>query len=230
MNLPLQTDVAEEDAAKSAAFARLAEDSRRREFLVQLNEELRTPLNTIIDFAGLLGKKSVNADMTDYVARVLECAIRLRDIMNRKLAGPVHIHDASTAHGLAQSQCDVLHIEDDPLNFASVRLLLGSQRKLKVLRAISGENGIALAQTLAPKLILLDLDLPDIHGSEVIQRLQKEPATARIPVVVISGDTTPSQIEHLLGLGARNYVTKPFQVPAFLAVVDEVLQETAHSN
>jgi CheY-like chemotaxis protein len=78
-----------------------------------------------------------------------------------------------------------------------------------------------------PKLILLDLDLPDIHGSEVIQHLQKNPVTASIPVVVISGDATPSQIERLLVLGARNYLTKPFSAEPFLAVVDEVMQESA---
>jgi len=119
----------------------------------------------------------------------------------------------------------VLYIEDNSKIFASVKLLLGSKRSLKVLQAINGETGITLAQTQGPKLILLDLDLPDIHGSEVIQHLQKNPATARTPVVVISGDATPSQIERLLVLGARNYLTKPFEVESFLAVVDDVLEE-----
>jgi CheY-like chemotaxis protein len=55
--------------------------------------------------------------------------------------------------------------------------------------------------------------------------LQKNPATARIPVVVLSGDATPSQIERLLVLGARNYLTKPFEIEPFLAVVDQALAE-----
>ena len=59
------------------------------------------------------------------------------------------------------------------------------------------------------------------------QRLQKDPATARIPVVVISGDATASQIERLLVLGARNYLTKPFEPAPLLAVIDEVMQENA---
>jgi CheY-like chemotaxis protein len=88
-------------------------------------------------------------------------------------------------------------------------------------------TGVALALTRHPKLILLDLNLPDMHGSEVIQRLQKDPATARIPVVVISGDATPSQIERLLVLGAQNYLTKPFEPAPFLAVIDEIMQESA---
>ena len=111
------------------------------------------------------------------------------------------------------------------MNFGSVELLLGNKRALKVLQATSGKAGLILAQTQGPKFILLDLSLPDIHGSEVISRLQKNPATSNIPVIVISADATPSQIERLLVLGARNYLTKPFEVEPFLAVVDEVLEE-----
>ncbi len=225
MSLPLPPDVGETNGGDSVGSELLAEKSRRREFLVQLNEELRTPLNDIIDLAGHLEKQSAHTDITGDVARVRERANHLRDIMDRKLIEPVHIGDTSAAHSFAHSQCDVLHIEDDAINFASVKLLLGSQRKLKVLRAINGEQGINLAQTFAPRLILLDLDLPDIHGSEVFQRLQKEAVTGDIPVVVLSGDSSPSQIERLLILGARNYLIKPFKIPTFLAVIDGILQK-----
>src|SRR5207244_2715600 len=119
---------------------------------------------------------------------------------------------------------------DNPISFGAVKLLLGSQRALTVLQAICGENGIALAQIHSPRLILLDLNLPDIHGSEVISRLQKDPVTAHIPVVVISADATASQIERLLVLGAKNYLTKPFDIKPFLAVVDEALGENAPAH
>ena len=69
------------------------------------------------------------------------------------------------------------------------------------------------------------LNLPDMHGSEVLQRLQQNPETARIPVVILSADATPSQIERLLTAGARNYLTKPFDLDPFLAVIDEFVTE-----
>jgi len=72
-------------------------------------------------------------------------------------------------------------------------------------------------------MILLDLNLPDIHGSEVLRRLQSDTETAKIPVVVLSADATPSQIERLLSAGARNYLTKPFDIDPFLAVIDETV-------
>jgi DNA-binding response OmpR family regulator len=89
---------------------------------------------------------------------------------------------------------------------------------------------LALAETHGPKLILLDLNLPDIHGSEVLRRVQQNAATTHIPVVVISADATSSQIERLLSAGARNYLTKPFSIERFLAVVDEILEETDRTN
>jgi CheY-like chemotaxis protein len=187
-----------------------------------LSRELRPRLDVIVEVAELLKTKS---ESDENVQRILTAARGLLDAINRESVKP---RDGGAAPGSGSSErCDVLYIEDDSISFASVKLLLGNKRTLKVLQATSGETGVALAQKHNPKLILLDLDLPDVHGSEVIQRLQKDPATARIPVVVISGDATPSQIERLLVLGARNYLTKPFSIEPFLTVVDEILEETA---
>jgi CheY-like chemotaxis protein len=187
-----------------------------------LTQELRPQVNAIVKMAELLKRKAAS---DENVQQILTAARGLLDVISRESAKPGDGDDAAQSE--SNEQCDVLYIEDDPITFASVKLLLGTKRALKVLRATNGETGFALAQTRAPKLILLDLDLPDIHGSEVIQHLQKNPATARIPVVIVSGDATPSQIERLLVLGARNYLTKPLRAQPFLAVVDEALEENA---
>jgi CheY-like chemotaxis protein len=63
----------------------------------------------------------------------------------------------------------------------------------------------------------------------VLRRLREDPSTAQVPVVVLSADATPSQIERLLTAGARNYLTKPFDIDPFLAVVDEMVGESAPS-
>jgi len=187
-----------------------------------LSEELRPQLDAIIGFAERL-KMTSKSD--ENVQQILIAAHGLLDAINRE---PAKSHDEECAAQPGPNErTDVLHIEDDALSFTAVKLLLGNKRKLTVLRASDGKAGIDLAQRYAPKLILLDLDLPDMHGSEVIQHLQKDPVTARIPVVVMSGDATPSQIERLLVLGARNYLTKPFETEPFLAVVDDVMQKSA---
>jgi CheY-like chemotaxis protein len=118
---------------------------------------------------------------------------------------------------------DVLYIEDDPVNFTLVERILEFRPALTLMHARSGQSGVDLAQAHQPKLILLDLNLPDMHGSEVLRQLQREPATSKVPVVVLSADATPSQIERLLSAGARNYLTKPFDIDPFLAVVDEMV-------
>ena len=135
--------------------------------------------------------------------------------------------DGKAGESKMTEQCDVLYIEDDPVIFEAIELLLSSTRALKVLQATNGQTGLAVAQTRVPRLILLDLNLPDGHGSEVIQQLRKDPVTAGIPVVVVSGYETPSEIERLLVLGARNYLTKPLYAQPFLAVIDQVLETDA---
>jgi CheY-like chemotaxis protein len=60
-----------------------------------------------------------------------------------------------------------------------------------------------------------------MHGADVLQMLQRHSVTAHIPVVILSANATPSQIERLLTAGARNYLTKPFNIDPFLAVIDE---------
>jgi CheY-like chemotaxis protein len=188
----------------------------------RLHAELRPRLNEIVEIAELLKTK---ASSDENVQQILMAARGLLDVINRESA--TLRDDGYAARFKPSEQCDVLYIEDDSISFASVNLILRSKRALKTLQATSGKAGVALAQAQAPKLILLDLDLPDIHGAEVLQQLQKDPTMARIPVVVISGDATPSQIERLLVLGAQNYLTKPFEVQPFLAVVDEVLERNA---
>ena len=74
-------------------------------------------------------------------------------------------------------------------------------------------------------MILLDLNLPDMPGAEVLRRLQQDSATAAIPVVILSANATPSEIERMLSAGAKNYLTKPFDIDPFLAVIDEFVGE-----
>ena len=188
----------------------------------QLRPELRRQLNVIFESAECL-KLKLESD--ENVRQILTTARELLDLISREAPGLSDRDDVRESE--SNERCDVLYVEDDSITFSSVNLLLGGKRALKVLQAKNGQTGITLAHTHRPRLILLDLSLPDIHGSEIITRLQKHPATAKIPVVVISADATSSQIERLLVLGARNYLTKPFEVEPFLAVVDDVIQEEA---
>jgi CheY-like chemotaxis protein len=84
--------------------------------------------------------------------------------------------------------------------------------------------GLELAQQHHPDLILLDLHLPDMRGEEALWHLLNDPATSDIPVVIVSADATPGQVERLKEAGAFAYLTKPLDVHSFLDLVDETLE------
>jgi PAS domain S-box-containing protein len=127
---------------------------------------------------------------------------------------------------LAQSSeriIPVLLIEDNGPNQRLIERLLSPGFQITV--ATQGHVGLDLALQQRPALILLDLHLPDMHGAEVLRQLQAEPATQPIPVVIITADATAHQAEQLLANGARAYLTKPFDVSAFLAIVKSIIVE-----
>jgi signal transduction histidine kinase len=99
--------------------------------------------------------------------------------------------------GAQEAEVTVLYIEDNPSNLKLVNRILERWRRVEVLSSIQGALGIELARRHRPDLILLDLHLPDLHGSEVLDALRGDPATATIPVVVVSADATPGEIQRL---------------------------------
>ncbi|HEX4490169.1 MAG TPA: ATP-binding protein [Acidimicrobiia bacterium] len=114
----------------------------------------------------------------------------------------------------------VLYVEDNPANIMLVRRLLDRRPHITLRTAKLGAEGIAAATDSPPDLVLLDLNLPDLSGELVLQRLRADPRTRAIPVIVVSADATPTQIERLRALGAADYVTKPFDIGALLAAID----------
>lgn len=117
----------------------------------------------------------------------------------------------------------VLCIEDNLSNLRLLQVILASRPGVRLLPAMQGSLGMELARQHHPDLILLDLNLPDISGKEVLDLLQQEDATKNIPVVVVSADATPPQIARLLAAGAKAYLTKPIEVPEFLGTLDAML-------
>jgi PAS domain S-box-containing protein len=117
----------------------------------------------------------------------------------------------------------VLYIEDNLSNFRLVERALALRWNVRLLPAMLGRLGLDLAREHRPDLVLLDLHLPDMSGEELLARLRADPATRDIPVIVLSADATPGQIERLLANGARAYLTKPLDISEFLALVDDVL-------
>ena len=117
----------------------------------------------------------------------------------------------------------VLYIEDNLSNLTLVQDILAEQPDIELLAAMQAQLGLDLARKHVPDLILLDLHLPDLAGSQVIAELRRNEKTRDIPVVVISADATARQINLLMAAGAYAYLTKPLDVAEFLRVVEEAL-------
>ena len=191
-----------------------------------LSEELRTRLNAIVGFAELLGLDPLPANARSDVRQILNAARDMLNIINTELTPSVVESRANgaKADSLKKATCDLLYIEDDMANISLVKRILELRPGLTFNHASNGQTGIELAKTENPKLILLDLNLPGISGFDVLQTLQNNPQTAQIPVIMLSANAIPSQIERLLAAGARNYLTKPFELDQFLAVLDEWIE------
>jgi len=122
----------------------------------------------------------------------------------------------------------ILYIEDNLSNLRLVESVLARRPGTTVLSAMQGRVGLDLARDHRPDLILLDRHLPDMSGDEVFRLLHDDPRTHDIPVIVLSADAIPATMRRLLDAGVRAYLTKPLDVPRFLAVVDESLRGDGH--
>ena len=115
----------------------------------------------------------------------------------------------------------ILCIEDNLANIALLRAILDVRPDLELISARQGELGIDLARKHLPALILLDLQLPDIAGQEVLAKLRSSVDTQHIPIVVTSADASPERMKALVEQGADVYLTKPLDILQFCKVVDE---------
>ena len=118
----------------------------------------------------------------------------------------------------------ILQIEDNLSNQRVVQILLAGQRpQWQLLSAADARTGLETARCQRPAVILLDLQLPDQPGDEVLTALRADPLTREIPVVMLSADATPYSRERLLANGALAYMTKPFNVLELLRLLDATL-------
>jgi signal transduction histidine kinase/CheY-like chemotaxis protein len=126
--------------------------------------------------------------------------------------------------GTSEGAGTVIYIEDNLSNLRLMEHIVSNRPEVKLIAAMQGQLGLELIQEHQPDLILLDLHLPDIHGDEVLRRLRQDPRTRSIPVVMVSADATPGQIERLLEAGASDYLTKPLDVRKLLELLDRTLK------
>jgi len=136
-------------------------------------------------------------------------------------------------HGTEQAlspKRTLLYVEDNPANLLLVEQLIARRSDLKLLTAIDGHLGIRLARAYQPDAILMDINLPGISGYGALKILRKDPSTAHIPVIALSANAVPRDIEKGLEAGFFRYLTKPIKVIEFMDALDVALHHAAEIN
>ena len=118
----------------------------------------------------------------------------------------------------------LLYVEDNPANLMLVEQLIARRKDMRLLVARDGNLGIQIARAKQPEVILMDINLPGISGIEALRILRDDPATAHIPVVALSANAMPRDIEKGLEAGFFRYLTKPIRVHEFMQTLDVALE------
>jgi PAS domain S-box-containing protein len=129
---------------------------------------------------------------------------------------------ARIEHGAALRT--LLYVEDNRANMQLVEQLIARRPDMRLLSAADGMRGIALARTHQPEVILMDINLPGISGLEALKILRVDPATKHIPVLALSANAMPRDIQKGLEAGFFRYLTKPIKINEFMEALDMALE------
>jgi PAS domain S-box-containing protein len=118
----------------------------------------------------------------------------------------------------------LLYVEDNPANLKLIEQLLARRSDLRLLSAADGNLGIEFARAHQPDVILMDINLPGINGIEAMKILRADPSTTNIPIIAVSANALPRDIEMCLALGFFDYLTKPIRLDELVRTIDSALK------
>ena len=118
----------------------------------------------------------------------------------------------------------LLYVEDNPANLMLIEDLIARRPDIRLLSARDGHRGIEIARASRPDVILMDINLPGISGIEALRMLADDPITAHIPVIALSANAIPRDIEKGLEAGFFRYLTKPIKINEFMETLDVAMK------
>jgi protein-histidine pros-kinase len=120
----------------------------------------------------------------------------------------------------------LLYVEDNPANLKLVQEIVKLHLDIELLSATDGTSGVNMALEYRPDVILMDMNLPGMSGREAQRRLRREPATRDIPIIALSANAMPLDVQTALEAGFFRYLTKPLDIGEFIEVVGEALEQS----
>jgi CheY-like chemotaxis protein/anti-sigma regulatory factor (Ser/Thr protein kinase) len=118
----------------------------------------------------------------------------------------------------------ILYIEDNPANLRLVEQLIAEMPNIDMWSAADPVRGLEIAEQHAPDLILLDINLPGMNGYKVLEELRGKTSSSHLPIIAVSANAMPDDIEKGLQAGFNDYITKPIEVNRLLDVVGKSLR------
>src|SRR5450830_1681081 len=118
----------------------------------------------------------------------------------------------------------LLYVEDNPANLKLVEQIIARHPNMRLLTAVNGNSGIESARASEPEVILMDINLPGINGFEALKILRSDPVTAHIPVIAVSANAMPLDVERGLKAGFFRYITKPIKVNEIMEALNVALE------
>ena len=196
--------------AEQAQRQRLAQVEAASRQLRVLAEAMRRGAQALLDDAPTAPRTQA--------AELIEAAARMQGLLDALQAPPVTEAETTPARRL-----EVLCVEDNAVNLMLVREVLAMRPHVLLRTAEDGLSGVAAALAHPPHLLLLDVQLPDISGIEVMRRLRQHPALRGAHFVALSADAMQDHIQAALDAGFDDYWTKPIQFDRFLAHIDRLV-------
>ncbi len=141
-------------------------------------------------------------------------------------------HLLSDYHHIKNSSAKrtLLYVEDNPANLTLVEDIIASRTDFSLLSARDGFAGVELARLAQPDLILMDINLPGMNGTDALRILAKDPLTQHIPVIALSANAIPNDIQQGLEAGFFRYLTKPIRINEFMSSLDAALELTQNDT
>lgn len=119
-------------------------------------------------------------------------------------------------------QHTMLYIEDNPANLKLVSRILDRRQHIHMLTAHTAQLGIEVAKVHRPELILLDINMPGMDGYEVLEYFKSDSALKEVPVVAITANAMPNDVERAKEAGFKDYLIKPLDVDKFNETIDQI--------
>ncbi len=204
-------------------------------------EQLFQPFNRLGQEASGIAGTGIGLVVTKRLAELMEGVLGVESTLGvgsvfwcqlrSSAVPPALIHDvAESDHrdltpAAGATPWSLLYVEDNPANLLLVQQLMARWPDVTLLTAATGMDGIELARTHRPTVILLDINLPGISGIAVLKILQQDSLTAQIPVVALSANAMPRDIEMGLKLGFFHYLTKPVKVAELMETLKSAREQ-----